>query len=299
MSKKTMKEKYEAIVSKNYKPEDVVQFIAQQNAYLLSVCGNGIVTSDVKKEVVDFVQYFNETCTDEIMKALWNNYGRMPFIFAIANQFMWEEMICSERKYLSALSNHSKKVAKSLFKRLWNIRKDRILHFSCDNEFMKIEINHSVPADMINDMRTHLLCWCAKMINSTAGGLCVRTIDKDRKIEVFGIRAFGGKWEPLTSEEIYYAHTYTPDGTRIEAEKGVVYTDIRTVTYGEEKMLTSTNEFVLRKAAKRRGYYIKKSRKTSMDNRGGYMLIDANNVIIAGEKFDLTPEEVRDWLNEL
>ena len=64
-------------------------------------------------------------------------------------------------------------------------------------------------------------------------------------------------------------------------------------------MLTSTNEFALRKAAERQGYYIKKSRKTSLDNRGGYMLIDANNVIIAGEKFDLTPEEVRDWLNEL
>lgn len=28
------------------------------------------------------------------------------------------------------------------------------------------------------------------------------------------------------------------------------------------------------------------------------MLVDANNIIIAGERFDLTPEDVRKWLNQ-
>ena len=28
------------------------------------------------------------------------------------------------------------------------------------------------------------------------------------------------------------------------------------------------------------------------------MLVDAKNIIIAGERFDLTPEDVRKWLNQ-
>ena len=43
---------------------------------------------------------------------------------------------------------------------------------------------------------------------------------------------------------------------------------------------------------------IKKSRKGVIDNRGGYMLVDAKNIIIAGERFDLTSEDVRKWLNQ-
>ena len=62
-------------------------------------------------------------------------------------------------------------------------------------------------------------------------------------------------------------------------------------------MITSTNDSVLRKAAKRQGLLLKKSCKDSLENRGGYMLVDMNNTIIAGQNFNLTPEEVRDLLN--
>jgi hypothetical protein len=63
-------------------------------------------------------------------------------------------------------------------------------------------------------------------------------------------------------------------------------------------MITSVKDTQLRKAAKSRGILLKKSRKGVIDNRGGYMLVDANNIIIAGERFDLTPEDVRKWLNQ-
>lgn len=63
-------------------------------------------------------------------------------------------------------------------------------------------------------------------------------------------------------------------------------------------MITSVKDTQLRKAAKRRGILLKKSREGVIDNRGGYMLVDAKNIIIAGERFDLTPEDVRKWLNQ-
>lgn len=62
-------------------------------------------------------------------------------------------------------------------------------------------------------------------------------------------------------------------------------------------MITSVKDTQLRKVAKRRGVVLKKSRKGTIDNHGGYMIIDMNNTIIAGQNFDLTPEKVRDWLN--
>ena len=63
-------------------------------------------------------------------------------------------------------------------------------------------------------------------------------------------------------------------------------------------MITSVKDTQLRKAAKSRGIILKKSRKVVIYNRGGYMLVDANNIIIAGERFELTPEDVRKWLNQ-
>ena len=51
-------------------------------------------------------------------------------------------------------------------------------------------------------------------------------VNRKGKVEIFGIGAGGGKWKPITREEMIDAHTLMPDGTRIEREKGVIYTEI-------------------------------------------------------------------------
>ena len=64
-------------------------------------------------------------------------------------------------------------------------------------------------------------------------------------------------------------------------------------------MITSTKDSALRQAAIRKGYTLHKSRSQfSGDNYGGYMIVDLNTCIVAGERFDLSPEQVRDFLNE-
>ena len=53
----------------------------------------------------------------------------------------------------------------------------------------------------------------------------------------------------------------------------------------------------LRRVAQQQGYTLKKSRaKESLDNRGGYMIVDENNAIIAGERYDMSIEDVADYL---
>ena len=57
-------------------------------------------------------------------------------------------------------------------------------------------------------------------------------------------------------------------------------------------------EAKLRQKAKRQGFALKKSRAAqSLDNQGGYMVVDGNNNIFAGEKFNLTAEDVKKLLN--
>jgi len=57
----------------------------------------------------------------------------------------------------------------------------------------------------------------------------------------------------------------------------------------------------VRRNATRQGYALRKDRARSwnLDHFGGWMIIDANdNWIAAGERFDLTLEDVEAWLAE-
>ena len=56
-------------------------------------------------------------------------------------------------------------------------------------------------------------------------------------------------------------------------------------------------ESKLRRKAKRTDMFLRKSRASlSIDNKGGYMIVDINNCVVAGEKFDLTLSDVEEFL---
>lgn len=56
----------------------------------------------------------------------------------------------------------------------------------------------------------------------------------------------------------------------------------------------------LRRALNKCGYSLHKSRRgISLDNLGGYMVVDQySNVVVAGSRFDLGLEDVLDWIAE-
>jgi hypothetical protein len=59
--------------------------------------------------------------------------------------------------------------------------------------------------------------------------------------------------------------------------------------------MDEASESAARRAARKVGLVAKKSRwrRDSMDNHGGFMLIEPNrNAIVAGEKFDLSADDV-------
>jgi len=66
------------------------------------------------------------------------------------------------------------------------------------------------------------------------------------------------------------------------------------------RSITTTKDSCLRAAAERRGYVIVK-RRDKMNTPGigrGYMVLDQfTGTILAGQKYDLSAEDVRDFLN--
>ena len=57
----------------------------------------------------------------------------------------------------------------------------------------------------------------------------------------------------------------------------------------------------LRRVLKAAGYRMRKSRAPiSADNLGGYMIVDmSGNAVAAGGRFELTLEEVREWVRDM
>jgi hypothetical protein len=60
------------------------------------------------------------------------------------------------------------------------------------------------------------------------------------------------------------------------------------------------SESVMRRRARRMGYSVSKSRDRSLhsDNRGQFMLCDERNVVVLGDGFDASLQDVADYLTE-
>ena len=63
----------------------------------------------------------------------------------------------------------------------------------------------------------------------------------------------------------------------------------------------AAREARVRRRAQKEGLLLRKSRARTahLDDHGEYRLVDANlNAIVAGEKFDMTLDDVENWLGE-
>ena len=68
----------------------------------------------------------------------------------------------------------------------------------------------------------------------------------------------------------------------------------------EQERITKSRESAVRRKLARQGYKLRKSRNGySGDNLGGYMIVNVlHNSMEAGERYDLSLEDVEKWANE-
>ena len=63
--------------------------------------------------------------------------------------------------------------------------------------------------------------------------------------------------------------------------------------------MSDNRERMLRRKLQKQGYALCKSKAQDINNLGGYMIIDAfRNVIEAGERYDLSLDDVERFINE-
>jgi hypothetical protein len=67
-------------------------------------------------------------------------------------------------------------------------------------------------------------------------------------------------------------------------------------------MMFSLSESAVRSRARRHCYVLRKSRQRrhvpSLNNRGDYMVLDFNNRIVLGERFNATLEDIHEYLSD-
>ena len=67
------------------------------------------------------------------------------------------------------------------------------------------------------------------------------------------------------------------------------------------RILTTTNDANLRKAVRRRGYILEKHRHSKYYEpmfQDGYRILNDKRLPVAGNHYELKPEDIRDFLNE-
>lgn len=93
-------------------------------------------------------------------------------------------------------------------------------------------------------------------------------------------------------------HKYRNSKGKIDVEFAlqVIQDDIDDIN---EKMSNKLLEQNLHRKVTKQGYTLKKSRAAyTLDNQGGYMIIDQNNYVVAGEKYDFTLDDVKKFLED-
>ncbi|WP_368191401.1 hypothetical protein [Blautia sp. 1033sp1_1033st1_G9_1033SCRN_220408] len=125
---------------------------------------------------------------------------------------------------LNTASENIKLEAFSLAEKLLSIKKDKILNCFNANGYS----TYKLPDSKISvEGRKYLQAVCAEML-SCDGVIVVRVFGKKGEAnQLFSVRSDGkGHWIPVPKKVTKESHCTAPDGSQLEPEKGLVYTEI-------------------------------------------------------------------------
>lgn len=223
-TKGTILQQFQKYLEKHKKVSDIIDFLSIQNARMICQAEKG-VSEQLKDELIEFYQYFITNFDELTYSARIENWGMEPLVLRMADHFLYERHQQLREQYLAELPISVAMEAKFLCDTLFRIRKYRFFSFFVDDDIYTLELKKSIYREELEDAKQELFYLCAKMIASY-GVVVVRCIDGKQQ-EIFGIRTSDtGIWDPVPKEQMLDAHTLAPDGTRLEPEDGVIYTQI-------------------------------------------------------------------------
>lgn len=226
-NKYTILAQFQLLLKEEPTVSDIVDFLAVQNARLMALSTEPL-SEDMASQILEFADYFFEYYDDLTYEARMDNWPNDAYILRLAASIMDEITKQKEQKLIESLTEAERHEAETLLDTIMDIRKNKTITCVTGGDFSyKFIIPATMRKDELQECREDFFSLCALMIKA-GGSMIVRTEDKHRKREIFGIRVldFLHIWSPISKEELFDAHTLAPDGNRLSPEEGLVYTEI-------------------------------------------------------------------------
>lgn len=220
----TIIEEFENYMKDHHKVSDIINFLSIKNAQLMIMTNKGL-TEKQEDDILDFTVYFAENYEEITRDARYNNWGDEPFIFRLAENIINNREMAELESCLNDCNDFERHEIETLTETLFAIRKHRILTINAGDMVYQLEIPKTVYYKDLKQMKHELLLYCVQVIKNH-GTIVVRLVDTKDHIQIFGIRTIGNIWSPISKEEMLDAQTLLPNGTRLEPEDNIEYTEI-------------------------------------------------------------------------
>ena len=223
--KKTLIQEFQDMLKNGYSTQKVIQFLSCENASLIAKTGmNYVFSAEEREELYDFYSFFMEKYGKKTYSARIENWGQEPFIFRLTENLYDQDREQELLNVLNTASENIKLEAFSLAEKLLSIKKDKILNCFNANGYS----TYKLPDSKISvEDRKYLQAVCAEML-SCDGVIVVRVFGKKGEAnQLFSVRSDGkGHWIPVPKKVTKESHCTAPDGSQLEPEIGLVYTEI-------------------------------------------------------------------------
>lgn len=162
--------------------KNVVGSLSMLNAYTLGIPQNLLIQD--AEDIIDFYDWFFENYEDDnnIWKGIYENWGEIgPRIFRLAEDFIEMENEAYFIEVYKNFENNTRKNVDNLVDYIWNLREQRFLTFSYDDEDLDsefLEIPKTIKKAELNNYKKDLKLLIVKVVD--LGGIFIlRVCEKD------------------------------------------------------------------------------------------------------------------------
>lgn len=225
-AKKSILDEFKDVIKKSDKPENIISFLSVTNARLLAKIGTNQVDEDLKKEIIEFYNFFMENYEAETRKARKNNWPNDALVLRMGSEFAYEDYQNNIKNKIDSFPSDILQEAEILNDIIFGFRKDKILTLNHNTEHIEsLSIPRTIPREYLNDSKETVLLHICELID-TGGSIVVRLMDKKAN-SVFGVLCAQKKWFPIPKNNMEWCHNHDTEGNPLEPEQNLTFIEIK------------------------------------------------------------------------
>lgn len=237
----TICSRFTAFFAKHKKVSDIIDFLNEADVEVireLGKCGHDPERYPKEKQddLVDFTSYFMDNFEEITASARMKEFGENDaFCLRLGMFFIDKRFVKLREEYLNMVDQCVYDESVTLARQLFYIKKNRVFRFylpDAPDEPYELSFPEEIPEELVNEAKRSILYTCALMIdnNGWMEGITV-TSDIRPIVNIFEVRANGGRWIPVPGKEVRDHHTLTKSGIRLEAEDNFRFDELEKKVY--------------------------------------------------------------------